>query len=232
MLLPDYNTRLAVGGAISGLLCYFDSRRGAVEQTGTALDTTGRTGGMQLYGGGYIEPGVGFVGNGSDAYGTLSLPALNVSMMACWLNTATAMGPMLASGSSIFPMVWVGGSTGDVDGETLSVITGRPEGGKFAEITYAKDVIPTSTWIHIAWRWDSSTYLPYMNGVALTAYTNGPYVADRITADQLTRVCARPQYGQFSNHSIDHLMFLTGDDNATESTIAALYESQRHLFGV
>ncbi len=108
------------------------------------------------------------------------------------LYTGTSQGALLGQGSDTFNCVVGGGFTGDINGETLSILTGVSK-----HCAYIKTEINDNSWKHIVIEYHgSATYKFYINGVEQTVYT---YSIDDVNSIKDFTLIGGGYYGTDSN---------------------------------
>jgi len=168
--------------------------------------------------------------DGSNDY--MSIPGLtSCYAFSCWIkpdSTITSYsgikGNLLGQGTTN----WFGGLGGDLTGDfTNELITIRPGFG----YTSTTDLIPSSSWTHIAIRWEAINSQTNPGGAGYDIFKNGTKVGNVATSSPPTSpltfstgiLGARRTSDNFFNGKIDEVGFWSS--TVTEADIATMYNS-------
>jgi len=247
-MLPDRKTRLALGGFLSNVVLYFDSRRGPIPAGGTWQDLTGYNHNGAGYGGAYVESGNGLdCGSAAQYWGMTVADSDLLSFgdavndvpfaLSIWINPSSMattqyfFNKMQSSSLVEYAFAFIPA------GNMYLLLYDLNINSRIAPYTVAGAV--TVGWQHWFITYDASGVIGgikfYRNGQPIAHGGNansGSYTAMHNTAISL----AVGYYGYNPSDvpfvgKLDQVMLLRGSAPPQETAVA-LYESQRHLFGV
>jgi len=154
---------------------------------------------------------------------------------SCWIkpdSTITSSsglkGNLLGSNS----LAWFGGLGGDLTGDfTNELITIRPALQQGFAYTSSTDTIPSSSWTHIAIRWEATNSQTNPNGAGYDIFKNGTKVGNAAGSSPITNpvtfstglIGARQTSSFLFNGKIDEVAFWTS--TVSESDVATMYNS-------
>jgi len=230
MLLPDRKTRLALGSSLPYLQGYWSSRRTPVEAGGTVKDLIGRAGDLGLGGGGvpaetHYGEGICFGGNGAAVLERKVVDAYPFALSA-WFKPQTT--------DSACIMQIVDKSETDVMYGMQSIDNTVRIFMRNTTYIYAEapsNATPLNQYSHVFGFFESS--------ISKKLYVNGAFAAELTTFGTFNANVDRLAVGQFLDSTpsgpltgyVDEMMVLNGTVPSA-SVALALYQAQRHLFGV
>ena len=227
MLLPDRQTRMALGKHLPYLAGYWSSRRGPVEQTGTLLDLSGN--GKHAIGvsGGYVTCGGGFQFDGlGDRFDAPAFTAGSVFSYATWfLYKGTAL-EFLFSNRAVSPTRRPFYCY--MSSNTLYVAVQTASGSSFN----VGQPLNTYTIYHVVVTIDTITrgQKIYINGELAESWAAPGETVLESPAN--LSIGGLPGFSTYSLTGwMDEAMVLTGT-YFDANDVQALYQAQRHLFGV
>ena len=172
--------------------------------------------------------------DGSNDYVALS-GLSSCYAFSCWIkpdSTITSSsglkGNLLGSNS----LAWFGGLGGDLTGDfTNELITIRPALQQGFAYTSSTDTIPSSSWTHIAIRWEATNSQTNPNGAGYDIFKNGTKVGNAAGSSPITNpvtfstglIGARQTSSFLFNGKIDEVAFWTS--TVSESDVATMYNS-------
>jgi hypothetical protein len=154
---------------------------------------------------------------------------------SCWIkpdstitSSAGTSGNLLGQNATS----WFGGLGGDLTGDfTDELITIRPSSQTGFAYTSNTDNIPSTSWTHIAFRWEASNSSTNPGNAGYDIFKNGTKVGNAAGTSPITSpivfstglIGARQTSSYFFNGKIDEVAFWTS--TVSESDVATMYNS-------
>ena len=154
---------------------------------------------------------------------------------SCWIKpdstitSSSGIGGNLIGASSTAWFGGLGGNiTGDFTDELITIRTGSQQGFAF---TSNSDNIPSSSWTHIAIRWEATNSATNPGGAGYDIFKNGTKVGNAAGSSPITSpftfstglIGARQSSDGFFNGKIDEVAFWTS--TVSEADVATMYNS-------
>ena len=241
MLLPDKATRMALGGYLPYLTGYWSSRRGPVEAGGTLMDNSGAVHSATLTATCPVEAGVGLVGNGTDAYAVVGTNVYKTDTYGCFMCWAKLNASIIGLATSLFSLCVP--TKARMFAFAVIASSRKPYWQYYdhpTNIVYNSNKALDSDWNHLCLLHTGSVNKIYVNGIdygiSNIVGSGNRWCAD-MPADTYSTRIASMQWKTTTTNSyllegdMDEIMMLS-DVAVDIANVRAVYECQRHLFGV
>jgi hypothetical protein len=197
------------------------------DTNGTITDATGNYGSMTINGATYTASGIingAYDFDGTNDYTSdTSWYTGDIKTLSLWMNAGnvTSQG-LLQFETSDRDGIWLGNFSGDISGETLSLLSSWDSGKKLSYIT---DTLSTSTWYHICLVWDSgnSRYDCWLNGSKKTMSAHPLGHAELLTSQTLFELGRANKSGTYYDGIIDEVGVWSR--SLSDSEVGDLYNS-------
>ena len=240
MLLPDHKTRLALGGNLPYLVGCWSSRRGPVPNSGTVNDLSGHDNNIAFTGSSFwsAENGLELDNEFAAAIHSSSLSTTGIRGLTLlawvyitnqsWLDR-TGVFNKYNSGSGQRGYSLIIGKNNNANDFMLTFVCSS-SGGSFVGIATEGSDVPVGQWTMVGATWTSGRQRLWVNGRLDAETTTGVATSINNSTDNLLFGTLRDEGSSNFSGYMNELMVIHNE--ATADQILALYESQRHLFGV